>query len=209
MTIEELRKVAETEREAQGQYQHHVCVCTAAGCLSSGADHVLEAIKKEVAESGMKHEVLAKGVGCMGLCSAGPLVSVESEGRLYAGVTPEEAPEIIRSLDAGAGEGLTECPTNVPFFERQKRIVLENCGKIDPERIEDYIAQDGYRALVNVIAEKTPQEVIQEVIRSGLTADAASDTKPCLITALLFLSATAAWATSLSFPTAARCTAAA
>jgi bidirectional [NiFe] hydrogenase diaphorase subunit len=168
MTIEELRKVAETEREAQEKYPHHVCVCTAAGCLSSGADHVLEAIKKEVAESGMKNEVLAKGVGCMGLCSAGPLVSVESEGRLYAGVTPEQAPEIVRNLDAGAGEGLTECPTNVPFFERQKKIVLENSGKIDPERIEDYIAHDGYRALVTVVAEKTSQEVIQEVIRSGL-----------------------------------------
>ncbi|MGA3096714.1 MAG: NADH-quinone oxidoreductase subunit NuoF [Bryobacteraceae bacterium] len=168
MTIEELRKAAETEREAQKKYVHHVCVCTAAGCLSSGADQVLEAIKKEVAESGMKHEVLAKGVGCMGLCSAGPLVSVETEDRLYAGVTPEQAPEIIRSLDAGGGEGLTECPTNVPFFERQKKIVLENCGRIDPERIEDYIANDGYRALVTVIAEKTPQEVVQEVIRSGL-----------------------------------------
>jgi bidirectional [NiFe] hydrogenase diaphorase subunit len=168
MTIEELRKAAETEREAQKKYVHHVCVCTAAGCLSSGADQVLEAIKKEVAESGMKHEVLAKGVGCMGLCSAGPLVSVETEDRLYAGVTPEQAPEIVRSLDAGGGEGLTECPTNVPFFERQKKIVLENCGRIDPERIEDYIANDGYRALVTVIAEKTPQEVIQEIIRSGL-----------------------------------------
>jgi bidirectional [NiFe] hydrogenase diaphorase subunit len=168
MTIEELRKAAESERAAQQKYLHHVCVCTAAGCLSSGGDQVLEAIKKEVAESGMKHEVLAKGVGCMGLCSAGPLVAVETEGRMYAGVTPEEAPEIIRNLDAGGGEGLTECPTNVPFFERQKKIVLENCGKIDPERIEDYIAHDGYRALVTVIAEKTPQEVVQEVIRSGL-----------------------------------------
>jgi bidirectional [NiFe] hydrogenase diaphorase subunit len=168
MTIEELRKAAETEREAQKKYPHHVCVCTAAGCLSSGADQVLEAIKKEVAESGMKNEVLAKGVGCMGLCSAGPLVSVESEGRMYAGVTPETAPEIIRNLDTGEGDGLTECPTNVPFFERQKRIVLENCGKIDPERIEDYMAHDGYHALVTAIAEKTSQEVIQEVIRSGL-----------------------------------------
>ena len=67
MTIEELRKIAETEREAEKRYQHRVCVCTAAGCLSSGGDHVLDAIRKEVAESGMKNEVLVKGVGCMGL----------------------------------------------------------------------------------------------------------------------------------------------
>src|SRR5450759_2447528 len=78
MTIEELRKIAETERAAQKKFQHHVCVCIAAGCLSSGADHVRDALNKEVAESGMRNEVLVKGVGCMGLCSAGPLVTVET-----------------------------------------------------------------------------------------------------------------------------------
>jgi bidirectional [NiFe] hydrogenase diaphorase subunit len=167
MTIEELRKIAETEREAEKKYQHHVCVCTAAGCLSSGGDHVLDAIRKEVAESGMKNEVLVKGVGCMGLCSAGPLVSVESEGKMFANVTPEEAADVVSSLDTGAG-GPQDCPTNVPFFARQKKIVLENSGKIDPERIEDYIAHDGYLALVQTIAERSPQDVIQEIIRSGL-----------------------------------------
>src|ERR1035441_1675547 len=167
MTIEELRKIAETEREAEKKFQHRMCVCTAAGCLSSGTDHVLDAIRKEVVETGMKNEVLVKGVGCMGLCSAGPLVSVESDGKMFANVTPEEAPDVVSSLDTGAG-GPQECPTNVPFFERQKKIVLENCGKIDPERIEDYIAHDGYLALVHTIAERSPQETIQEIIRSGL-----------------------------------------
>ncbi len=167
MTIEELRQIAETERRAQKKFGQHVCVCIAAGCLSSGSDQVRDALKKEVADCGMQNEVQVKGVGCMGLCSAGPLVSVETEGRLYANVTPEQAPEIVRELDTGAG-GLTECPTNVPFFERQKKIVLENSGKIDPERIEDYIAADGYLALVTAISEKTPQDVVAEVIRSGL-----------------------------------------
>src|SRR4249920_2919728 len=100
MTIEELRKIAETERDAQKKFSHHVCVCIAAGCLSSGADQVRDALKKEVAESGMKNEVLVKGVGCMGLCSAGPLVAVETQGdaqdaQLFANVTPEDAPEVI------------------------------------------------------------------------------------------------------------------
>ncbi len=167
MTIEELRNIAETERRAQAKFGQHVCVCIAAGCLSSGSDQVRDALKKEVAESGMQNEVLVKGVGCMGLCSAGPLVSVESEGKLYANVTPEQAPDIIREIDTGAG-GLTECSTDVPFFQRQKKIVLENSGKIDPERIEDYIAAEGYQALVSVISEKTPQEVVAEIIRSGL-----------------------------------------
>jgi bidirectional [NiFe] hydrogenase diaphorase subunit len=166
MTIEELRKIAETEREAQKKFQHHVCVCIAAGCLSSGADQVREALKKEVAESGMRNEVLVKGVGCMGLCSAGPLVSVSS-GEMFAAVNPEEAPEIVRGLDTGH-HGLNQCPTQTPFFQRQKKIVLENSGLIDPERIEDYIAHDGYQALVTAITEMTPQEVIDQVKASGL-----------------------------------------
>ena len=176
MTIEELRKIAETEREAQSKCPHKVCVCIAAGCLSSGADQVRDALKREVAESGMQGEVLVKGVGCMGLCSAGPLVAVETqfsgESKLFASVTPEETPELMRSLDIGSGDtggnGLTPCPTNVPFFERQKKIVLENSGKIDPERIEDYIASDGYVALVTAITEMTPREVIDQLLRSGL-----------------------------------------
>jgi bidirectional [NiFe] hydrogenase diaphorase subunit len=167
MTIEELRKIGEAERAAAKKYQHHVHVCIAAGCLSSGSDQVRDALKKEVAESGMQSEVLVKGVGCMGLCSAGPLVSSETDGKMYANVTPAEAPEIIQGLDTDAG-GLTACPTNVPFFERQKKIVLENSGRIDPERIEDYIASEGYSALVNAIAEMTPKEVIEEIIGSGL-----------------------------------------
>jgi bidirectional [NiFe] hydrogenase diaphorase subunit len=171
MTLEELHRIAQAERDAQKKFQHHVCVCVAAGCLSSGADLVRDALKMEVVESGMQNEVLVKGVGCMGLCSAGPLVTVETEQQMYAGVTPEKAPEIIRSMDTGAdpaAAGLHPCPTNVPFFQRQQKIVLENSGKIDPERIEDYIAHDGYFALVTAITEMTPLEVIDQVKGSGL-----------------------------------------
>ena len=142
MTIDELRQIGETEREAEKKFPHRVCVCIAAGCLSSGADQVRDAIKKEVAETGMNHEVLVKGVGCMGLCSAGPLVTVETSGQTYADVTPELAPDIVRGLDTGS-DGSEKCLPDMPFFARQKKIVLENSGKIDPERIEDYIAHDG------------------------------------------------------------------
>jgi bidirectional [NiFe] hydrogenase diaphorase subunit len=167
MTIDELRKIGEAEREAQTKFQHHVCVCTAASCLSSGADHVCDAIKKEVAETGMNHEVLVKSVGCMGLCSAGPMVAVETAGQTYANVTPEQAPDIVRSLDTGS-DGLEHCPPDMPFFARQKKIVLENSGKIDPERIEDYIAHDGYHALVTAITELSPQEIVVTMVQSGL-----------------------------------------
>jgi len=167
MTIEELRTIAENERQARQKFQHHVCVCTAAGCLSSGADQVRDAIKKEVAEAGMAGEVLVKSVGCMGLCSAGPLVSVGTEGQLFANVTPEDAAELVRSIDTGTTQ-LKRCDTSAPFFERQRKIVLENSGKIDPERIEDYIANDGYRALVTAITEMTPSEVVALMVKSGL-----------------------------------------
>jgi bidirectional [NiFe] hydrogenase diaphorase subunit len=167
MTIEELRAIAENERQAQKKFQHHVCVCIAAGCLSSGADQVRDAIKKEVAEAGMAGEVLVKGVGCMGLCSAGPLVAVETEGQLFANVSPEDAPELVRSIDTGTAD-LERCDTAAPFFQRQQKIVLENSGKIDPERIEDYIANDGYRALVTAITEMTPPEIVALMVKSGL-----------------------------------------
>jgi len=168
MTIDELHQIAETERSAQKKYSYRVHVCIAAGCLSSGSDLVREALKKEVAECGMQSEVLVKGVGCMGLCSEGPLVAVESaEGVLFAAVTPEQAPEIIRGIDTGSNV-LRHLEVEMPFFRRQKKIVLENSGTIDPERIEDYIAHDGYTALLTAITEMRPEEVVQQVIRSGL-----------------------------------------
>jgi bidirectional [NiFe] hydrogenase diaphorase subunit len=168
MTLDELRHIAETERQNAAKFQHHVCVCAAAGCLSSGAAEVTSALKKEIAEAGMQSEVQVKTVGCMGLCSAGPLVSVEADGgHTFANVTPEDASEIVRGLDTGSN-ALTRCPTDAPFFARQKKIVLENSGIIDPEWVEDYIAHDGYRALVTAITEQTPQQIVQEVVASGL-----------------------------------------
>ena len=168
MTIDELHKIAETEREAQKKRPHCVRVCVAAGCLSSGSDRVLDALKKEAAESGMASEVEVKGVGCMGLCSAGPLVEVAPENHTYAGVAPGDAGDIIRAVDGENAPGLQELPADLPFLQRQKKIVLENTGRIDPERIEDYIAHEGYLALVNALGESTPEEVVSEVIRSGL-----------------------------------------
>jgi len=167
MTLDELRQISEKERQSSAKFQHHVCVCTAAGCLSSGAGEVASALKQEIAEAGMQNEVEVKTVGCMGLCSAGPLVSVEGDSTMYSNVKADDAPDIIRGLDTGSN-GLSHCETSAPFFSRQKKIVLENSGRIDPERIEDYIAHDGYNALVTAITEMTPQQVIQQVVESGL-----------------------------------------
>jgi bidirectional [NiFe] hydrogenase diaphorase subunit len=106
-------------------------------------------------------------VGCLGLCGAGPIVSVEPSGALYQRVQPGDAAEIVGSLDGPPVERI-RLDSQLPFFTRQKRIVLENSGRIDPERLEDYIAADGYLALTKVLSEMTPTEVVAEVHKSGL-----------------------------------------
>jgi bidirectional [NiFe] hydrogenase diaphorase subunit len=166
MTPEELQEIAAHEKQAQARHAHHICVCTAAGCLSAGSGEVKKALEKEVIESGMKQECHVKGVGCMGLCSAGPLVTVDDT--MYRNVVPDDATDIVRSLEDGKPVKRLECDTKAPFFIRQTKVVLENSGRIDPERIEDYIAEGGYSALLTAITEMRPNEVIDQVLKSGL-----------------------------------------
>src|SRR5215468_8421981 len=101
MTPDELHKIARTEREAQAKYPHKVHVCISSGCLSAQSDQVKEALRREAQESGMHGDTIVKGVGCMGLCSAGPLVSVDDDATIYTGVKPEDAGEILANLDGG------------------------------------------------------------------------------------------------------------
>jgi bidirectional [NiFe] hydrogenase diaphorase subunit len=166
MTPEELDEIGRKEREAQQNFSQHVSVCVAAGCLSCQSDAVKEALVKEVASRGGEGRCQVKGVGCMGLCSEGPLVSTGAS-RLYQHVSAADACEVIDSIEAEPVMRLV-CPTDTPFFQRQKKIVLENSGIIDPERIEEYIARDGYRALMKALTEMTPQQVIAEISASGL-----------------------------------------
>jgi bidirectional [NiFe] hydrogenase diaphorase subunit len=167
MTPEELVQIGEQEREAGQKFNHRIHVCVAASCLSSQSDLVKEGFEKELVRRGMDGHCQVKGVGCMGLCAAGPLVSVEPEGRLYQGVSASDAGEIVDSIEGKPASRLL-CPTDIPFFQRQKKIVLENSGVIDPERIEEYIALTGYAALNQALTEMTPTQVIEQVTRSGL-----------------------------------------
>ena len=166
MTPEELEQIAETEREEQKKFAHSINVCLAAGCLSCQSQGVKEAIDQEIKKQGLEQRCKNKGVGCMGLCAEGPLISTDS-GILYKRVTANDAAEVVASIE---GEPVSRllCRTDVPFFQRQKKIVLENSGVVDPERIEDYIAHNGYRAMMRVITEMTPAQVIDEVVKSGL-----------------------------------------
>ena len=166
MTPDELKQIAETERESQGSFRHRVNICVAAGCLSCQSQAVKEALEQDVSRRGWGAHCQVKGAGCMGLCAEGPLVSAGRE-RLYKSVAASDAAEILDSLEGPPGSRL-HCPTNVPFFQRQKKIVLENSGVIDPERIEEYIAAEGYQALIRALTEMTPWEVVEQVMKSGL-----------------------------------------
>jgi bidirectional [NiFe] hydrogenase diaphorase subunit len=168
MHLDDLNELAEEVRASQHACGHCVRVCMAASCQSSGADSLLKQLQAAAPDGG---KVQVKSVGCMGLCSAGPLVEVQSKDAdqpvMYQHVTADDADEIMSSLDGAAVERLV-CPTGVPFFERQLKIVLENSGLIDPEDINDYIAADGYTALVTALTELSPAEVLHEVNVSGL-----------------------------------------
>jgi len=167
MTVDELQQLALKEQEAKQRYRCRINVCVATGCIMCGSERVKEAIEEAVKARGLEKEVLVQGVGCLGLCSAGPMIYVEPDGIIYHKVTPEDAPAIVQGLVSTPVERLI-CLSDLPFFKRQLKIVMENSGTIDPERIEDYIAVGGYQALIKALTEMSPSEVIEEVTKSGL-----------------------------------------
>lgn len=167
MTNEELFAMAQAEREEQAKYKHRLHICAGTGCVSSMSEQVLKAFEDEVKSRGLEAEILVKQVGCMGLCAAGPIVSVQPDKLLYKEVKPEDAPAILDSLGKDPIKDKL-IPTELPFFYRQEKNALENSGMVNPDRIEDYIAESGYSALVKALTEMTPAGVIQEVLDSGL-----------------------------------------
>lgn len=166
LTPDDLPRVAAEEQAAATRHEHTIHVCMAAGCLSQHSDQVKQRLEQQLQASGREH-CCVKGVGCMGLCSAGPLVSVRPAGTLYRAVTPNDAPAIIEKLGDAPVERLV-CPTDRPFFTQQTKIVLANSGEIDPERLEEYLASGGYQQLSHVLTQFTPAQVIEQITRSGL-----------------------------------------
>lgn len=168
--FDRLEEITKAEQETAGRFDHTVDVCVAAGCMSSQSVAIKEALEKEVEAHGQGHRCRVRGTGCMGLCAAGPLITVDAEKPgeiMYKQVTVGDAADIIASLDSTPVERL-RCRTDVPFFQRQKKIALENSGLIDPERIEEYIAREGYSGLMRALTEMSPSDVIDEVVASGL-----------------------------------------
>jgi bidirectional [NiFe] hydrogenase diaphorase subunit len=167
MMLDEINAIAQRQREKEESFRHRIDVCIAAGCLSSHSDALVTAFEEEIARRGLEQDCRVKGVGCLGLCAGGPLVAVEPAGVLYRGVAAGDVGEILEALP-GSPPARLHCPRETPFFQRQLKIVLENCGRIDPESIEDYIAADGYQAMHTALTRMTPDEVTREVARSGL-----------------------------------------
>ena len=165
MIIDDLDAIAEAERSSGKKIV--IRCCMAAGCMSSHSEAVKTALEKVILDSGLSDRIEVRGVGCMRLCCQGPLVGIDPEGVIYEKVTPEDAPALVISTQGGEAKVKKGDP-NHPFFTKQLSVVLANSGLIDPERIESYIAVDGYRALHAVLREMTPNDVVESAIKSGL-----------------------------------------
>jgi bidirectional [NiFe] hydrogenase diaphorase subunit len=163
--LQELREIAEKELSAQAPIRIRCCI--AAGCMSANSKEVLHQLDTSVRAAGLQARVKVCGVGCMRLCCQGPLVQIDPDQTLYQTVTPENAVSIVAGLQGGLVTA-ERCDPNSPFFALQANVVLENSGKVEPERIESYIAADGYLALHQALTEMTPATVIDTIVRSGL-----------------------------------------
>ena len=165
MDLAELQLLGQNERDQQKPLR--LRCCTAAGCLSSGSQAVRDALDRAVAERGLSDKVQVQSVGCLRLCCAGPLLQADPSGDFFEEVRPEQAGAVLDALEGRAAAVKRGDPKR-PFFTRQLPIVLENCGVVEPERIESYLALGGYEALYQVVHEMTPAQVVETVSRSGL-----------------------------------------
>ena len=163
-------------------YRSHVLVCGGTGCSSSGSAKLIERFENQLKEKGLDKEVKVVRTGCFGLCEAGPVVIVYPEGTFYSRVKEEDVDEIVsehllkgrkvqhlvyvdhKTHESSVQKSLSE----IGFYKQQQRVALRNCGVIDPENIDEYIAFDGYQALGKALTEMTPEQVIQVVLDSGL-----------------------------------------
>ena len=161
-------------------YRSHVLVCGGTGCTSSNSAEIIAEFEKEIAEKGLADEIKVIRTGCFGLCALGPIVVVYPEGAFYSQIKVEDVSEIVDEHlikgrivkhllydDTVAGDTVKSL-NETQFYKKQKRVALRNCGVIDPENINEYIAMDGYQALAKCLTEYTPDEGIQIVKDSGL-----------------------------------------
>jgi NADH:ubiquinone oxidoreductase subunit F (NADH-binding)/(2Fe-2S) ferredoxin len=168
LNLADIQKIAEQEVDFERAYKYRINVCCSSGCVPLGALKVLKAFEDAVKELGVEKECKIARTGCPGTCAVGPAVMIEPGDYLYQNVTPEKARDIVRDHIALGLPVKDMLYKNEAFYKKQQRLVLRNAGKIDPQRIQDYIAMGGYSAIVKCLATMTPQGVIYEVATSGL-----------------------------------------
>ena len=160
-------------------YESYVLVCGGTACCSGGGDKIVEAFAKELEAAGLKEKVQVVTTGCLGFCEQGPIVKILPQGTFYVQVKESDVQEIVKEhlIKGRVVQRLCYDPeqakklvaeANIPFYQKQYRIVLRNCGVIDPEKIEDYIARDGYKAIEKVLFDMKPEDVVEEILKSGL-----------------------------------------
>ena len=162
------------------QYTQYILVCGGTGCRASQSEQIIENLRIALAKNGLAEEVKVIRTGCFGFCEKGPIVKIIPDNTFYVQVKPEDAQEIVeehllygrkvKRLLYVNPETKKAVPDSkhIRFYQKQLRIALRNCGFIDPENIDEYIARSGYMALGKALTEMTPEEVIQEVIDAGL-----------------------------------------
>ncbi|OHE73971.1 MAG: NADH dehydrogenase [Verrucomicrobia bacterium GWF2_51_19] len=163
MKIEDLKQIKTSALARKQGCSKRACICMGSACIASGSKKVKESLDPAAAKEGIE----VQQIGCQGLCSSGPIMVTEPGHVLHTHVGDNHVDPILQEIKTGA-YGPKAISFDSPFYKKQKRIVLENAGKIDPERIEDYIGQDGYFALAKVLSEYKPEQVIEVIKSSGL-----------------------------------------
>lgn len=174
------KKEALAELQAEIGVRQHVLFCTGTGCASSGSHNLIDLMNEELEKHGLSHKVSTRPTGCHGFCEQGPIVIIEPQKTFYTHVKPEDIAEIVEKdliqgqvverllyVDPLTGQPATTY-ANAPFYAKQNRIVLHNCGHINPERIEDYFARDGYKGFAKALRQMSADDVVAEVKKSGL-----------------------------------------
>ena len=161
-------------------YRSHILVCGGTGCTSSNSERIIQLLEEEIQSRSLQDEVKVIKTGCFGLCALGPIMIVYPEGAFYSRVEPEDIKEIVSEhIEKGrvvkrllyqetVKDGKIEPLTHTDFYRKQKRVALRNCGVIDPENINEYLATDGYQAIARVLTTMSPDQVIDTIKASGL-----------------------------------------